>query len=81
MAKEILFSHNETPTRQVLKKQNAKNQLMPDEILEKREELIYHLNNWQNQLSILLNSNNINEITEIDKAITLLTSYLDDPGI
>jgi len=79
MAKEILLSHNETPTKQVLEKLNSKKQFLPDEILEKREELLYHLNNWQNQLSILLNTNNTNEITEIDKAITLLISFLDEP--
>jgi len=81
MAKEILLSHNETPTKQVLEKQNTKNQILPDEILEKREELIHHLNKWQDGLSILLNTNNIEEITEIDKAITLLITYLDEQNI
>jgi len=43
--------------------------------------LIHHLNKWQDGLSILLNTNNIEEITEIDKAITLLITYLDEQNI
>jgi len=79
MAKNILERNNEKPFISKKNRLISHDQVVPNKILKDRQKILEYLHLWQNELPILLESNNTDKISGMDNALSILIYHLENP--